>query len=54
MRSKRQRYHDGYSHCRTQAEKTNTTELCALWLSVAESYELLLDYEQKYPTEKSA
>jgi hypothetical protein len=54
MRSKRQRYHDGYFHCRAQAEKTNTTEMCALWLSVAEGYELLLDYEEKYPTEKSA
>ncbi len=52
MRSKRQQYHDRYSHCRTEAEKTQTTECRALWLGLAESYELLLEYEDKYPIEK--
>ncbi len=52
MRSKREQIHDAYSKCRSNAEKALPVECRALWLEVSASYEILLEYEDKYPTEK--
>jgi hypothetical protein len=49
MRSKHDQYSDGLWRCAANAESPDP-EIRAFWRTLAESYRLLLYYEQQYPT----
>lgn len=49
MLSKYDQYSDAFSRCMINAECRNG-EVRTIWLSLADSYRMLLHYERKYPT----
>ncbi len=49
MVSKRDDYQQHYLHCRGLADTTVSPEVRALWLSVADSYRVLVDFEDSFP-----
>jgi hypothetical protein len=50
MTSKREQYQRGYSACSANAATALPQEIRALWRAIGESYLLLLEYEDQYPT----
>ncbi len=49
MVSQRDHYQNHYLRCRSLAEQTMSPEIRALWLSVADSYRVLVDFEESFP-----
>jgi hypothetical protein len=49
MDTKHDQFSNGLSHCIAKAKCTHA-DLRITWLSLADSYRLLIDYEQRYPT----